>query len=978
MRVGEAAAATVRTGSDVDYVGELRRILDAHGITVIDNEIDGIDDVSRPDQRSLTGNSRAQRPVDRRRVSFDDARYEETWLSEHSRLLNGGSPEKEPLQRNPVHGDLSHYTRRVRSTSSERDVPHSHPRVRYFQRSAPATGPGIKSHGRHDSSPFLDSSQTGLELDADAFLETSATRCSRHCLHVWHDAALVLRQKASQALATAITHDRRVLLRQALDQWRTAIRLRQQEQAEAALWAEREERAAQHYRLSTQGRVLSHWMHHVRDVRDAVEPARRHILRLRYFRRWKAIAVDNAAKAKIIIARKYLRRWHHLTQHRLLQHEQADAQHEESLVKALWRKWFWQYCEGRVDGWRQRRQQKVLLSIWQDKLQHFNGMSQAADAFRRQRLLRLVWSTVRQRSLVLFQLTLSAKQARDRRLKGGCVALLRKCAPLSSLQHTLELKLRLALERKAFTTWHICTQGSRQAASIIHKTTLQSAWTAWNNALRIRTLSQRIDERLLLESLYRWVLEERLRLFQRALAVRIQRQWLRASCARATEMRGALNDRLVVFAEDQSRKRISSAVQRLHFAVRRREDAERAAVEFANGRLLPKIFDTWKRKTEHARQLAKWGSDAEFYVFTKKRLLLWREKTTQSIQERRRQAYVQVRTRTKARIVRTALTTWRSQAASISAMKEEAERRKAAQDLSRATRALSSWRRHTSDRVQLDQQAAELNATRLARVAISALTARWATLADMEQTADAFRRDYDLAIQASVLKRLRFSAFAILRLGESGEAFARRLDEQHLRQMLRHWATSALEQRTSQPVAQPQQLPEPESPSLRPATRAAARSGSTRRSGGSPGTAPPRPASTAAGTPAYLRTPARGRRARFRPISTPAPYTPFAITPAYLATTPLPPPPQTVPDGSPAPAAEGVNAQITPFAPKLRVGGVVAADVGTADDLWSSTFERSVGPGATGTAKSVRFARAGGRFSKGRHGGKAGGGHGER
>ena len=51
---------------------------------------------------------------------------------------------------------------------------------------------------------------------------------------------------------------------------------------------------------------------------------------------------------------------------------------------------------------------------------------------------------------------------------------------------------------------------------------LQTAWTSWNDALRCKALSQKINERLLVENLYRWVLQERLQLFQRTSESRVQ------------------------------------------------------------------------------------------------------------------------------------------------------------------------------------------------------------------------------------------------------------------------------------------------------------------------------------------------------------------------------------------------------------------------------------------------------------------------
>jgi protein SFI1 len=172
--------------------------------------------------------------------------------------------------------------------------------------------------------------------------------------------------------------------------------------------------------------------------------------------------------------------------------------------------------------------------------------------------------------------------------------------------------------------------------------------------------------------------------------------------------------------------------------------------------------------------------------------------------------------------------------------------------------------------------------------------------------------------------------------------------EKHVKNMLRHWFMKASSLRASR-LDQPA---EPESPSIRSASRAAARSASKERF------TPSHSTSYTPGTPGYMRTPSRSRRAgRFRPIPTPGAVTPFAFDPGYLATTPAP---FTAAENgnSNSPMPVGLTPQVTPFARKLRAGGFAEMPPSA---LRTSVLGRS--GAAVGTGKSVRFASAG-RFAR--------------
>jgi protein SFI1 len=227
----------------------------------------------------------------------------------------------------------------------------------------------------------------------------------------------------------------------------------------------------------------------------------------------------------------------------------------------------------------------------------------------------------------------------------------------------------------------------------------------------------------------------------------------------------------------------------------------------------------------------------------------------------------------------------------------------------------------------------------------------------MEQQALDFQQETYLSILAGALRRVQWATFTATRKVESADALWARNRDQHIKQMLRHWAAQTAVRRSA--ALRDREAParddeEPDSPSLRPASRAASRSRA--RDYLLPSSPPTH--DLLQSTPGYMRTPSRPRRAgRFRPLPTPAAFTPMAFESSYLVTTPAPiPPGDTSVFGDPPNRddTEGLTPQITPFSRKLRAGGVGAGvSRPPTSALRGGDFRRST---QGGTNKSVRFA----------------------
>lgn len=891
---------------------------------------------------------RKQVKEDRRRVSFDDARYEEHWLSEHSETIERHAPEPQGLLRlPPLRGGPNGAAQRARSISSER-IAHR-PTQQQYQQEISLVYNASDPDGPADSSLYKSDLTAKREHKAqlnemlEVFRFTTMIRTERRYIHVWHDAAIAQRERNRQSWAIATAYDARRLCESTIDEWRNAASERRQARlfhAQQEAYFERLERRAGEFRgLYLVEKCFTHWHARHLALRHKTMRASQLLLAMRYFKRWREITLENAAKTRIILTRKTLAMWRNRTARRLLVHEQATAHHEHVIQRRTYWQWFWLFCSRKVEvGYRERIERKCLRTMAQ-KVHDVNAMKQQANATRSGRLFLSSMRHLRQRLASRQEAQATAQAHRELRTKKTTLKTLQLQARLAPLEKTMTLRVTLTLQRKAFSVWHLHLDLTRQAADVDRRRVLHDAWTNWNDALRCRALAQRIDERLLVENLYRWVLQERLSLFARARDARLKKQCLLALRSTTDDLETRLQQREAIFIRNRDRRQMAFGMLRMNIALREREDAERAAVEFANGRVLPKVLQTLVEQSDHARQLARWAADARFYCLCTSTLKTWKERTVEHKHQRRRNAYVTVRARIKLRLVSNCFVQWRTKCMEVHSMNGEGERRAHARSLSTATQAFDTWRRTIQTRNAQDQQAITIDTQRLLSSALAALQLRNATLIDLNRTAETFHHDTELALQSSALKKLQWATFTASQQTKTADALAARNRDQHVKQMLRHWFAQSSARRAARFQPEPA---EPESPSLRPASRAASRTRSAERF------------RSPARTPGYAQqTPSRARRSasRFRPIPTPAPYTPLAFDQAYLTTTPAPL--GTIRDASPV----GLTPQVTPFERKLRAGGFGSVPPSA---LRSSVLGRSVGGG---TAKSVRFASAG-RFGR--------------
>lgn len=173
----------------------------------------------------------------------------------------------------------------------------------------------------------------------------------------------------------------------------------------------------------------------------------------------------------------------------------------------------------------------------------------------------------------------------------------------------------------------------RRADEVNRLRIMRNTWTQWNDRLRWQTLARQIDDRCMLEALYKWVIAERLALLQRLNAQRLKQKVLLLIDSRyaARQAQRTLSFQRV----EQNRKTmcLRSLMTRWRQQLESCRQVERKALEFNGPRISQEALQIWTAKNIHLQKLRRWANDANYFFVVTKRLEQWRAAAVESKRE---------------------------------------------------------------------------------------------------------------------------------------------------------------------------------------------------------------------------------------------------------------------------------------------------------------------------------------------------------
>jgi protein SFI1 len=669
--------------------------------------------------------------------------------------------------------------------------------------------------GQHYLPPELLYRPSEAEMldDAEMFLYHQTKMTARRCFQRWHDAAVQIRDDEEQLEIKAVSFHRSWLVRHALKEWDSRLQIRKQEIETHRFWKRQQHIAGRTYNLYLLSKAFTHWAQCASDEVQRTTEARRILLRTKYFKAWRDITVVNELKVRRVGLRKFFGLWRKKLDTLQEQNAKAVAEYQENVVLRHYQRWSWQFFERRAPWWYAGRLKKSFFLRWASITRQLKERDVYVGRIRNHDVQRKTLRQWSEKTTAVRGLEPLQKDFRTRSLLSSAFNSLRKQAQLKPLLVLVSQQVDHRVIRSALQTWHLEAKLSRQAASVDRQRILSNSLTAWNDHLRCRILTTRINERLVLQALSTLLLESRASLFIRVRSARQKRSIFTQWTSKAHEQRQSLDTTEQNFTIKHTVRLLRGCVNRLRDGTRFRRNQNALAMSLYDSKVTRRTLETLLGRYDHIAQLNRDAERASFYVTTKSAISLWRnatqhsqvrreEEDTQARRIQRRGAYGQVRRQTKMGVTRRMLGKWRDRTAQLAVQEHQAAEMRENCIWRDATALFASWHERSKELLVLEQQAELLRTRKLHTHALATWTGRLRHVQELETQAIALKAENQAVSATTCLKKLRWRIFQLQRQDENSIALQRRNWEKHVRAMIRFWSEQVRE-REAQRVPSP-------------------------------------------------------------------------------------------------------------------------------------------------------------------------------
>lgn len=556
-----------------------------------------------------------------------------------------------------------------------------------------------RSPGNHGHAYQVDGREllyrpTGTQLlrDADSFQDFRIRALTRKALSRWRIVALYSLEQHERMRQSALSFDLGILLRQSFDQWRGTFQSRMQAAANVRYFEQLERRAHRARDLYLLMKAFTHWQQITNEKIKHTLQARRYVLSVKYFNAWLELTVVNHRKVQLQGQRKFYNVWNQRSLTSIKTNDMASLARRRNLTKTAYWKWFWAFCERRAPQWKERRLQTTTINRWSFASRR-NLYREYEVTVRRNGSLKkaFFFKWIEQARSALLN-TSKADEFRDQKITARSMLAYQRAIKYAPLTRQISNMADWRIAGSTFAILVSRVRTEQQAKKVDELRVLRNAWTVWNDSLRWQTLEARIDDRILVQALYRWVLAERCVLLQRL----CEQRSVQLCLARLVEgYRGRVTIRRAICHDFEKKRRTRAAkltINRWRQSVNNCNENARVAVVFEAPRIAQEAILSWTEKMSHIRKIDKWAVDASYYFRSVRFLRHWRAATAEARRRRYREAYVQIRRLNKMKLASSCLQIWRDRTQAIVHMQEEAQSNDHRQLLQHGISLFDHWR----------------------------------------------------------------------------------------------------------------------------------------------------------------------------------------------------------------------------------------------------------------------------------------------
>jgi protein SFI1 len=636
-------------------------------------------------------------------------------------------------------------------------------------------------------------SDTQMVSDAEALEHQRIHTVARRCFQIWRTKTKEQVERVLEMEVQAYNTDRKALLRQSLSSWQESLQTIRQERETERFFSRLETRAEKARNLFLLTKAFTHWATSAEDEVQRTSVARRHILRTRYFKCWRDVTVVNEMKTQHLVLGKFLQKWRLRLAALQFDNDMAEATYDDNLTKRMYQHWSRRFFDNQALGIYYRNLLSRLVKQWHDSTSAVIEKQVEATDRRNVQIVRRALDFLKQRASTICQQEDQARNFRQKNLLSFVFNTIRKKALLAPALAQFTAVSNTRRLSTVFRIWRRNTQLNRQAQAVDRTRLLRNAFTAWNDALRTNAIVDRINDRVIVEAMYKWALASRVALFRRVQDRKLKESAWATWVARTQDRGNSLDRAERRFAQWKREKLLRGALGKIEAKTVERKTLEYQANSTYEPKLKQQVFHKLREKLGHIQELQEWSRNARFYVLTTHTLKTWNDATQQSRRNRRRDTYIQVRRNVKMNLVRRVFGHWREKAAHLAIMDRQAEELVEDRVLRSSTNLFNRWRNRTTIIRDLEAQATHTLTTKLASTTLSLLLQRHQYLQNLHTQAIALRQETAEIAASSCLKKLGWRLFNLQRQEETALALRERNFEKHVRAMIKFWFEQTVE-----------------------------------------------------------------------------------------------------------------------------------------------------------------------------------------
>ena len=634
-----------------------------------------------------------------------------------------------------------------------------------------------------------------LETNARSVRYRKLAARAHGIFHDWQRKATERKANRNTMLSQALDLDYRALAKQAFDQWHDRLSGRRSEKTTEAFFQGLENRAGRARDSFLLTKAFTHWAQATSDEIVRTSAARRHILRTRYFNAWQDITVINELKVRRQGLSKFVKSWRLRNAQVTGLNKIASGFRASELRAKSYRDWFWEFCDRRAPSRHNTRTQVRCLDQWAHQSYGHTLRNQWSSRYAQLHVLRKSFTIWRTRSQIIQKHHVDATKLQERLLLAQTI---RAISQSSAYRGPFKKMARIrnsVLSENAFQLWLAQTRSVLVAQRAYRSRIMRTVWMKWNDKLRCRVLSYRISDRIIMQALYKWIIAERLKLFER---VAIER-WMRRTFTRWKQRMLGLcsslgqSEHSTTLAKDnRSKQHMLKLWQRQ--AVHRTQD-RRTATGFHKQKTLRRFFDAWQQRKQKVEQFTSLSHRAELLVLTSPVIKKWQDKLEATKKKRRRDGFAIVRTQQKTKLLRM---TWDQLANTRNNNLQKRLKAVDRHELNILSKVFGAWRSRAND-LQFENDRARN------KYRVNLLVKTRATILERQETLHLrYNQAEELLVERlkmptaiEALRKLRRYSFQMNAHNETAGMLQKKNTEKHFRFILRHLSEKAQEQRRS-------------------------------------------------------------------------------------------------------------------------------------------------------------------------------------